>query len=105
MLAVETGSITKGGTPEKTNCLSIQATHVWDPYSVIGEFGGTPEVDGLPVPTSVAQLTQNKRSFQLAITNAIAGAKYACTPLIALASYPGCAAPLERGENPVSSRG
>ena len=52
--------------------------------------GGTPEVDSLPVPTSVAQLTENKRSFQLAITNAIAGAKYACTPLIALASYPGC---------------
>ena len=52
--------------------------------------GGTPEVDNLPVPTTATELTQNKRKFQHAITNAIAGAKYACTPLIALASFPGC---------------
>ena len=52
--------------------------------------GGTPEVEGLPVPATAEQLTQNKRCFQFSIRNAIDGAKYACTPLIGLASYPGC---------------
>ena len=52
--------------------------------------GGTVETDDYAVPTSAAQLTANKRKFQLAITSALRGAKYACTPVVPLASYPGC---------------